>query len=351
MTDVTHHPAEGSAMRLEAPEPSPAANTAEPPTATAAAGPGRRRLRLALKLAGSALLLAWVLRGTRLADVWAAIRAARAAPLVLAFLLQFVGVWISARRWRVLLRAQGVEAPVRFLAASFMVGSFFNNFLPSTIGGDAVRIYDSHRAGVSRTAAVAVILVDRLLGLLVLMLFALAGLLLSPRLTADLPALGLWVALGTTALAGAVAVIFVPLPGLAPLARALAARLPAAGARLVAKVRDAFAAYRDAHRTLGVALAWSVALQANVVLFYVLVAQALGLPVAWANFLLIVSVALVVTLLPISINGIGLRENTFAVLLAPFGVASADALAFAWLAYLLLLGGSAIGGVVYAVRR
>ena len=51
---------------------------------------------------------------------------------------------------------------------------------------------------------------------------------------------------------------------------------------------------------------------------------------AWYNFFLIVSLALVIALLPISINGIGLRENTFVFLLGAFGILGADALAFSW---------------------
>ena len=62
--------------------------------------------------------------------------------LALSFSLHALGLLISAYRWQILARAQGDRVPLMFLAKSYLVGTFFNNFLPTRFGGDIVRIWD-----------------------------------------------------------------------------------------------------------------------------------------------------------------------------------------------------------------
>jgi hypothetical protein len=65
-----------------------------------------------------------------------------------------------------------VEVPARTLTGSFLVATFFNNFLPSNIGGDVIRIADTAKPAQSRTLAATVVLLDRGVGLLGLVLLA-----------------------------------------------------------------------------------------------------------------------------------------------------------------------------------
>src|SRR5690606_28322746 len=80
-------------------------------------------------------------------------------------------------------------------------------------------------------------------------------------------------------------------------------------------------------------------------------ALSLGLPVLFLNYFLIIPAALLVMMAPVSINGIGLREGAFAFFFGLFGVGRAEAVAFAWIAYGLLLIQGLLGGLVYAFRR
>ncbi len=99
-------------------------------------------------------------------------RTASLAWLGLALGLYLLMVLASAWRWGLLLGAQGVEVPARTLTGSFLVATFFNNFLPSNIGGDVIRIADTARPAGSKTLATSVVLVDRGIGLLGLVLLA-----------------------------------------------------------------------------------------------------------------------------------------------------------------------------------
>lgn len=316
---------------------------------------GRRlRIRLAplLRLLVSAGLIYLILRRVELGEVWAVVSRSDVRILSGAFLLNFVGYLLTAGRWRVLLDASGIRAPLRYLVESCMIAMFFNNFLPSTVGGDAVRAYDSWRLGRSKASALAVIMVDRLLGTLVMLLLACATLLLFARvLDADLAALR-WIVLGMTGAGLLVAwLVFLP-PRWLLLALG---RIDWPGVPLVRRVVEsglaAFAGFRGRGDALARALAFSVALQLNVIVQYYLVAQALSIPIALPLFFVIIPIALLVMALPVSINAIGIREGIFAFLFGLQGVASATAVAFAWLIYGIVLVHGLLGGVLYAIRR
>jgi uncharacterized protein (TIRG00374 family) len=92
--------------------------------------------------------------------------------LLTSFLLHALGLLISAFRWQILIKAQGDHARLSFLAKSYLVGAFFNNFLPSRIGGDVSRIHDGSRYSQSILKSSAIILVERLSGIIILLVFA-----------------------------------------------------------------------------------------------------------------------------------------------------------------------------------
>lgn len=322
----------------------PPAPSAGPPTTATTRSRSRSSAFLLLRVALSALLLAWVLRRTALHEVLAAAAGADRPLLAVGYATHLLGIVLSASRWRVLLRAHGVDRPIPTLVRSVLVASFFNNFLPSTIGGDALRAYDSYRFGGRRASVATAVVVDRLLGLLALGALALGSVAFAPELRDRLPLLPLWVASGSLALAAATGLIFA--------GRALRlAFVPGGLRRPLLEALRAFAAYRGRRATLARALFLSLLLQANVVFYYLLIGESLGLPVPPVGYLVIVPLALFVTLLPVTINGIGLREGALAVLLAAYGVPSAEAVAYAWLVYLGSLLFSLVGGVLYAARR
>ena len=295
---------------------------------------------LILRLAVSAGLIAWLLRRTDFAEVMAAFRRADLRLIGLALLLIPLGYLASVSRWRLLLRSQGGDAPYSFLVQSLMTGIFFNNLLPSTIGGDAVRAWDTSRAGVSRATAVAIVVVDRFVGLLALVLFAAVGLLVSGRLTERIPELTAWVFGGAAVLAALAGLLFLP-----------SRRAATLGRRLPEKVSAALFAFQGKGRALAGAFAWSLVLQGLVVVNVWVLARALRVPIPLPYFFLIMPVALFAMMVPISINGVGVRESTYAFFFAAFGVGAAAGVAVGWLDYGLLLLQALAGGVVYAWGR
>lgn len=309
----------------------------------------RSRAAAALRLGISAALVAWILRQAPLGEVLAAYRSADVGLVLLAITLSPLGYWSSVSRWRLLIRSQGGDARFGFLVRSFAVGIFFNNLLPSTIGGDAVRMLDTARSGVDRATAVAIVVVDRFIGLLALLLFAGVGLLLSGSLTERVPALYAWVA-GLAALLGLIAaLLFLPSRRAPDLMARLGGKLP--GGKLVTKLSSALFAFQGQGAVLAKCFGYSLILQTLVVLNGWLLSKALHVPIALPYFFLIVPLAVFAMMIPVSINAIGVRENVWAFFFAAFGVASTKAVAVAWLDYGLVLIHALIGGVLYAWGR
>ena len=151
-------------------------------------------LKALVRLGVSAALLYFVLRSIDLPAFWERVKSMNPAWILLALaayaFTQSIAVW----RWNRLLRAQHIEVERRRLTESIWVSMFFNNFLPSNIGGDVVRIADTAPAAGSKTLAMTVILVDRVLGLTALVIIAASGALVATLLGAHPRPRWLWLA-------------------------------------------------------------------------------------------------------------------------------------------------------------
>jgi glycosyltransferase 2 family protein len=311
----------------------------------------KKLLLTMIKCGISGVLIYWILLNTNISEVFMSIRFANISLLVMAFSLNFVGCYLSSNRWRILLRAQGVDASIFFLVKSFMVGVFFNNFLPSTIGGDTIRAYDSWRVGKNKAGAAAVIFVDRFLGLFTLMIFALGALLISKKINSSIPFLYLWLFLGATGMFVGVWIIFMPSKQVSALISKIRIPFSIKLQSILEKIFGAFRVFKGRKDVLIKAFGMSLIVQTNMIIHYYLIAKALDLPVPFYSFFAIIPLAIFIMMIPVSINAIGIRENVFAFFFTTFGVSTHEAVAFAWLAYGILILQGMMGGVVYALRK
>src|SRR3954467_5481526 len=128
----------------------------------------RRKLLIFLRVAISAALLGYVLLKADLPSFVARWPGISQPLLALALALQLAGVFISSLKWWLLLRA--AEQPVAYLwtVRTYLVGHFFSNFLPTSVGGDAVRVFRLNRLGGRLGLAIASVFVERITGFLAL---------------------------------------------------------------------------------------------------------------------------------------------------------------------------------------
>jgi len=297
----------------------------------------RRRLSVLARVAISACLLALLFRTVGVAEVAAELRAARPLPLLGAVALYCVlGTWVRALRWRALVVSLGQPITLRRVTELFLVGTLFNQLLPTGLGGDVVRSLMLAREGMGRARALNTVIVDRALGILPLLAVGLAAVLLAPGRAAA-PVTGALLVTGTAATVALVMLFrahrwrrrLERVPGLGWLARRPAA----------ARFADSFGEYHG--RALAGATSLALAFTFLLVATNALLGRAVGIHGAGlADWAVVVPLASLSLLLP-SVGGWGVREWTYVGLLGllhpPVGAHTATAVSLLFGALNLLL--------------
>ena len=291
------------------------------------------------KGAVSALLVWLLLRNRDLGALLRQMLAVDRGTLALAGSLLWVLAVPSALRWTKILGAMGYPLRLRITFPLVLIGLFFNLTLPSTIGGDAVRMWKLHRVGLPGTAAVVSVMIDRMVALLAILVLVLVSV---PALFALIPDRatrgGVLLLLGAGFLAFAAAMVLDRLPLAFSRFRLLRGL-----AQLSADLRRVLLAPRIA----APALLFSLLNQGGLVGVVGLLAHGLGIPVGWLQCLVVVPLAILVTVLPISIAGWGVREGAFVAGFGFAGVPATDALALSVLFGLLNTLVCLPGGLVW----
>jgi len=305
---------------------------------------------LLLKLVVSLSILVIILTTqTSLREIGGVLRSVNPYWLALAFSLHAVGLFASAFRWQILARAQGDDVPLGFLAKSYLVAQFFNNFLPTRFGGDIVRIWDGSRYSRSLVKSSAIVMVDRFSGVIVLFLMAVVASLFRIDMARRIPVVWVSLLLGLLGLT-LVAVFFLPV-----FARMFASlRLKGLLDRLRGKVllfRQTILHYRTQKRAFLRATFWAVLLQLNVILYYFLIGQALHLNIHFIDYFIFIPIVLVIQIIPITINGLGLREGSYIEIFKFYEISAQSAVSFSLVdvGFNLVLG--LVGGIIYVARR
>jgi glycosyltransferase 2 family protein len=299
-----------------------------------------RRVGLVLRILGTAAGLAFIATRVDLDAARGALARIPLATFALAIALVAANVVVGALRWRVLLVAYGATAIPRAgrLVQLYFVAFFYNNYLPGAVAGDVGRGVVTRDAFASEgaTGALAVVLVERVLGLLALFVLLAVGLVATGDDSGA--TLWWWTVLGS---AGSVALV-----AMIPIARRIAPYLPRKLGELAGRLPRL-----HAPRAFAAAIALSIVTQLLVALAGWVLLDALA-PIALSASLLVVPLAAATAFLPITVGGAGAREAVYVALCGRlFGMPEADALAASlglWLAHLAV---GAVGGVTQLAAR
>lgn len=312
-------------------------------------GGWRGPLLLAVKMAISLGLISFLFARIPFDELRATLRGADLRWIAGAAALLFASNVVGTGQWNGLLRGAGIRIPFWKVLSYYHVGLFFNNFLPANVGGDLARVLDASRYGASRATAFSTVLMDRLIGTV-----ALAGL----ALVTTLPAVDhfhltmVYLALVAFFLASVGMVWAVFHPAVLPALERLLARVGLGG---LAPAIDDLAArlhgFRDQRGLFLRLLAVALVVQVSRIFVHVCVARGLGLDIETAYFFLLVPMLAVVVSLPVSLNGIGVREGAGIVLFGLVGVGRAAAFSLQFTTYLVAVAVSLLGGVVFLARQ
>jgi len=315
--------------------------------------PAKKRglLKLLIRVAVGAAVLAFLFVKADLHQLWHTLKQARVEYLVFAAGAIFAGLLVSALRWKAYLDALEMPLPYATLYRLYFVGTFFNAFLPTGVGGDAYKAVRLGRDGDSMAPAFASVFLDRFAGIVGMAGIGLASsayLILAAKKdrhgTYALPLLALALCVGV--LAAAIVLLW---GGERLLGRGRLVKHEGIGGRLRRAVRQVHAAGRHPEAAAR-GYFFGVVFQGFVFMYHVMLARALnihGVPImAFASIVVLSSLA---TMLP-SINGLGFREGAYIWALGRFGIGHNQAFAYGLLVDALLYLTSLAGGVVYLVR-
>lgn len=309
----------------------------------------KQAISLALRIGLSVLMLSvlvWRVPSFDFGEVVPELTVRTVLWLTAAAALTLAGLVLSALRWQRVLEVLGLHAGLRRLLSHYLACQFVSNVLPTTIGGDVLRVSRLSRETGETPKTFASVVLERLTGWLVLPIISVVGFLVNPPLqhlgTATRVALGL---------------AFATLLALGILLYAVADQR--IGGRFAAKdgwrrfagaVHLGLDRLRHQPRAAANLLLIGFAYQLILVLAAVAAAQALGVRPAGLTALLAFFPAVAIAqVLPIGISGLGVREGAFVLFLGPLGVATEEAIALGLMLYLLNLAVSLLGAPAFAV--
>lgn len=326
----------------------------------------RRNIGFVIRVLVSAAILIYLARKINFAETWEIAREMDPALLVAAFLCFAPMLALTAWRWQILLDVQRIHLTFSQVFQLNLVGHFFNAFLLGSTGGDVVKIFYATRAAPKqRSAAGLSVIIDRLLGMVVLLGIALVFcfwmwrfLTSSPEGdTMDVaifgwhliltPALAVYLTIGIGAAAAAFIGASLGLPPIKAWAKrhGMWERLPLHGT--LERIFDAYQRYSTAYAALAVSTLISIVNHALNIILAWLILRAMNLEAPFWEFASIMPIILLLIAVPITVSGFGVREGLCILFFTLFGFSQEHAIAFSltlWLVYTLW---SVIGGIVY----
>jgi uncharacterized protein (TIRG00374 family) len=282
-------------------------------------------------------------------ELWHTLTLIHPAALGASLLCVGAVVMLNVIRWRMVLKVQGLDLSLARATGISFVAQFFNSFLLGSSGGDLIKAYYAAReTHHKKTEAVTTVVVDRLIGLWSMLLYAALMMTLNIHIVLKyrrywalcLVILGMFAALTVVlviAFWGGVSKRF-------PRARHLLRRLPKG--EMLERSLDSCREFGKEPKLLFKAVGLSLILNTFCVLQVLFLAKSLGIEATQALFV-VVPIVFCISALPVTPSGLGVRENLFVLLLVVLNVQQTAALSLSLLAFAGGLFWSLVGGVVY----
>ena len=275
----------------------------------------------------------------------------RAVPIALAIVTGILGILVSVAKWRILLAAQAVELPWFPLVSYYWTGTFFSNFLPTSVGGDVVRLVAMRQHGQSAQIGSSIV-AERLSGVMVLVLLCALGLLMRQEY---FRATGVYLVLWAAVIGAATAIVVCVQFGRRLLAYS-STRLAISGAwqlklsEILRKITESFDLYSKRLLSLSFAFLISFPFYFLVMLSQFLVIQAFEVDLRFEEVVYIAPMIALVSMIPLSPNAVGVAEGAFVLFYTQAGLTVEQAFAAAIVRRAVNLLVSSIGGVFWALQ-
>lgn len=312
----------------------------------------KKTLLTLLKTAVSLGILAYILYKVGIGLLWQELITANPLYVIAAIVTYFLVQGLSAWRWHLLLKPQGINVPFSRVLAYYFLGMYFNFFLPSAIGGDVVKVYYLNKETRQLSASTASVFFDRDIGMGGLVLIALitaiyAG---SARMSVNgVPLIPIFALITVGFVLANLALFFRPTYNL--LHRILSMFKMKKVDDRIERLFTSFNVYRNHTGLMVLTLIISFGVQIGCALVNLQAARAIGLEGAtWADYLVFIPAIGLISMIPISMGGTGVREGAYVLMFSSVGVLKQQSLALSilWLGIVAIT--SLPGGIVYIMR-
>jgi uncharacterized protein (TIRG00374 family) len=266
-----------------------------------------------------------------------------------AFLILWVGHYICIFRWRMLMRPLMPVLSFGRLFGIYCIGLFFNLTFPTVVGGDVVKMYYAGKPSRQYARSFAATFLDRDAGMLAMMIIACCAAAVRPVIIPGIPVpFIIWSAFA--AFIAANILIFAPAAHRGFVFQLNRFQLTSMAVRVDA-ISSAFQVMAKHGPVLGGSLVISLFNQLLVIAVTWVAAVGLRIDVPFSYFLVFVPVITLISMIPVSLNGMGLREYAYLSLFGALGVAHESCIALGLLSSAMIVLSSLPGGVIYIFFR
>lgn len=309
----------------------------------------KKLLITSLRLIFTLVMVAWIISQVDLRSVGEVLAQARLPWLILGVAVNLISVLMASWRWQRILVGLGVIKPMLSVMRLVLIGAFFNMFLPSSVGGDVMKMVLIAPDVTRREVAVSSVLMDRVIGLAVTIGVGLVAVLLLPRIWSE-PAVIITLSLAVAVFCVGVITIFnrelIDFVG-----RIIPGVIWNRVGPLILRVHESLMVIGRSPRTLLETMGISVLRQIAICLSVYCAGLGFGLEIPPLAYFATVPIAVAITALPVAINGLGLQDNALIFLLATVGLSAPQALSLSIFLHALRNGTGLLGGLIFAVTR
>jgi glycosyltransferase 2 family protein len=270
----------------------------------------------------------------------------RFLPYVFGILL--ANTFLSAWKWHILLKSDGVEISLLTLTASYLIGSFLNMFLPSNIGGDSYRVIDIMRRSKDTVRSATSVFADRLSGFLALVILSLFSSVFVVLKTKDM--LFFYLPLGIFCLIICLIWALYNQNVIRKIVRMIGLQRFKVLNENIEKIFLSFSRYGSRFDTVAKVMAISFSFQSLVIVIVFLLAKSLGISISFFYFSAFVPLISLMEALPISIYGVGVRDIGYVFFFGAIGMGDLQTRSLAVLFLVMAIVYSLFGGIVLLVR-
>ncbi|MFO7792331.1 MAG: lysylphosphatidylglycerol synthase transmembrane domain-containing protein [Candidatus Saliniplasma sp.] len=311
------------------------------------------KIKTIIKIIVSISLISYVIYSAGPYKIWNEIKGINLLYFIIVIIITIVKVGVSAKKWQILLKAKGEIKEFLHVWKIYYIGTFFNLFLPTNVGGDIVKAHKMSKVSNRSIEAYSSVFMERFLG--VIAIFGLA-IVASTLYFSELP----------TDIILIIYVVFLPLVILSFIMiwkesvvnkfKRLINRLfknfnPFSIREKLIKLYSSINLYTKKKRSLGYALLISFVFHTMLILTNYILALSIGIDVSIHYFFIFIPITAILLFLPISIKGFGVREVLYAYFFTQVGVTTAQAVSLSFLVQLLGIISSLIGGFVYLISQ